>query len=881
MASAKRVVAGLLLLVLAVLPLIGFNATGTGRTLAFFADPLKGLWGQGLAAAPLRGELSLPGLHGRVVVVRDSYGVPHLFAENEHDLFQAFGFIQACDRLWQMDLQRRIVEGRLAELVGEPGLSSDKWMRMLGLGRVAEESWRLVVRLAEEGDEWARRTRAAVEAYTLGVNQCIDYMARTGRLPLEYRLLGVDPEPWSPVDSMAVAKLIDYVLSFNDNDLLWGLVASRTGGWVLGLYMDYAEWVYREGRVIVGKGESLYRNESLAGFRPEQPVAHPRDSVVLDYTVDLEGLGEALKGFIEAKMEAESIAAPLYWALREGFSNNWVVGGSLTASGHPLLANDPHLALTAPPVWYEVHLVSRDTGLNVYGVAFPGVPFVVIGRNQYISFGYTNSMVDVVDLYYYVWNGSKYYYNGSWLEPRRSVEEILVRRGNGYDRVELEVFETMPGRIVEFDTGAGKYRVAVKATTLMPEPIAVWAYMVNHARSVYDYLEAQRYFYSPIQNAVVADGENILYSPSGLVPIRTRLPLVDVGDGRLVPNTGFLPFNGSRAEGEWIGFLSFKDIPRLLNPGRGFVATANNMIIHNYTLDGAPVYLQWSFLDSYRWMRIAELVEEKSRGKGLTAEDMRAIQMDVKSKAAEELVPVLVALAEKAGGLGGLERKALDMLKNWDYVMDADKPEPSIAYAWLFVALNTTWSSVAEKAGLRLGYHELLHVLRLEMLEYMLKTSKGGEYLEKLTGMSPEQLASQTLRKAIEYLEKYYGSREPRDWVWGRAHRVLIAHAMGKLLPWLNYPVEPAPGGPFTVNVAPMIGLGDPVTHGPSVRLVADMAPGATGLIVLPGGDSGHPFSKYYDNQYLDWLRGVYHPVVLASDPGDVEGVVLVLNPGS
>ena len=874
-----RTVTGILLLILAFMPLVAFNATSTGHVLGFFSDPLTGLWGQGVAAKPLAGQLVLPGLSHQVVVVRDEEGVPHIFAETEHDLFQAFGFIQACDRLWQMDLQRRIVYGRLSELFGERALASDKWMRMLGLGDAAEKSWKLIREMAAQGDRAAEATVKAVEAFTRGVNECIDYLSSHNRLPLEYRILGAKPEPWRPEDSMAVAKLIDYVLSFNNNDLVWGLIASKTGPEPLALYVDYRAWLSSKGRVIIRDPGEIYLNESLGGFKPPQATALPGEAKILNYTVDLAAMGKLLEGYIEAKMEAEK---PWQWIARgilEGFSNNWVVGGSLTASGHPLLANDPHLLLTAPPIWYEVHLYSKDTGLNVYGVAFPGVPFIVIGRNNYIAFGYTNSMVDVVDLYYYVWRNNRYYYNGSWLEPVKHVEEIRVKTPKGYRVEKLVVLETVHGRIAEFQLGNRTYRLAVRATTLMPEPIAVWAYLQDHARSVYEYLNAQRYFYSPIQNAVVADKDNILYSPSGLIPVRSNLPLIGLGDGRKIPNYGMIPYNGSRGEGEWIGFIPFNKIPRLLNPSWGYVATANNLIVYNYTVNGTPLYLQWDVLDSYRWVRIASLIEKLSSEKKLTLSDMKKIQMDTKSMAAEKMIPLLLGLV-RGEKLSPLASKATEMLRKWDYEMNPEKPEPSIAYAWLYVLINTTWSKIAEKAGIPLDYHLLLHILKLEMLEYMLSTDKGRKYLEDITGFPPRQLAKTTLEKAVKYLEEYFSTGKPEKWVWGKAHRILIAHILGGILTWLNYPPRPEPGGPFTVNVAPMIGLGNPVTHGPSVRFVADLAPGRTGEIVLPGGDSGHPFSKYYENQYLDWLNGVYHKILMPSNPSSLKGETLVLKPG-
>ncbi|MET1128621.1 MAG: penicillin acylase family protein, partial [Thermoproteota archaeon] len=719
----------------------------------------------------------------------------------------------------------------------------------------------------------------------------MERMLSLGQLPVEYRLLGAVPEPWRPEDSMAVAKLVDYGLSFSTADLEWGLAASYAGSWILGLYLDYARWIHGLGRQIVRDVSEVLADKALGeSFAGNPPVAGPEDSEPAGYYVDLEALREMLEGYARLVASVRKVAGiPL---AAPGFSNNWVVHGMHTASGYPLLANDPHLSLSVPPVWYEAHLVANDTGLNVYGVAFPGIPFIVIGRNENVAFGFTNSMVDVVDLYYYVWSDDgRYLYKGSWLEPRKHVERILVRTSRGFEERTITVHETVHGRVVEFTAGNRTYRLAVRATTLMPSPVAVWAYLMNHAESVWDFVEAQRYFYSPIQNAVVADTRgNVLYAPVGLVPVRTRLPLVRVetAHGLIeVPNTGFLPYNGSRGEGEWAGFLPFHMVPRLLNPSWGYVATANNMIAYSYLPGRSQLYLQWSFLDSYRWLRIDEMLRRRMGGGGLTLDDMREIQMDYHSAALRQVLGMLLDHLPTQG-LGELEERAADMLREWlreGCPMDAGRPEPAIGYAWAYTLLKHLWGRLAGEKGIPLGQEEALDVLRLEVVEYVLAAASRGDtwYLERLAGRaSLEELAAETLREAVRYLRSFYGTDDPSSWIWGQAHRLEAKHALGSVIGWLNYPELEMPGGPFTVNVAPMVGLGSGVEHGPSVRFIADMSPGATGLIVIPGGNSGSPFSPYFDNQLLDWLTGRYHPVRLDRGPeslGDIAVGTAVFSP--
>ncbi len=846
-----RLLTGILLVIL------GFSSVASlfnpiARFIVLLSDPASGFWSYTLDAKLDSESIVLPGLRGKVEVYYDVNGVPHVIAEYEEDAFRVIGWLHARDRFWQMDVMRRIGYGNLSALVGEAALGVDKFMRTLGYHVAVRESFRLVEELAREGDTWAQRALRALRAYAEGVNAWLEQTLREDRVPVEYRILGARPEPWRPEDSMAVAYVIIHGLGFKESDAKIALLAAAKGSWVLSLFLDVRDWL--SNATIAGTEWRNYIDVFTDYmFRPAVPLAKPEDVIVLsDVHVVPERLSELI-GLSSDFSEPQQLRI-LSLILSGVFSNNWVIHGSRSATGYPLLANDPHLQLSVPPVWYEMSVEIKETKLWVHGVAFPGVPFIIIGRNQYVAFGYTNSMIDVVDFYYYVWSGDKYYYMGEWRNANTRLERILVRDPMGnYRVIEHRVLETVHGPVLEYKG----LRMAVKTTTTMPSPIMVWAYRVMNARSVYDVLEAQQYFYAPIQNAIAADVEgNILYSPTGLIPVRTRLPILvlEAPEGtRLVVNTGFYPFNGSRGEGEWLGFMPFSEIPRLLNPPKGYVATANNYIAANYSYHGAPHNLQLYVCDRYRFQRIVELLEEKlANGAGLA--DMAEIQIDTVSLAARNFISLFRAIAPEK----------TFVFKGWDFNMLVDDYRPTIAFEWIRTVHDTLWSPVFEAAGLEPDYG--CSGVRLELTEYMLREALEGNtwYLEKLGWSDIVGLVTQTYSKTMNKLRELYGTNDYREWLWGRKHQYAATHLLGGVIPWLNYEPLPAPGDPYTVNPSPETRLGEGVRAGPSVRFVADLDPNARvlALFQMPGGNSGNPFSKYYDNQYEPWVRGLYHSAV-------------------
>ena len=819
--------------------------------LPYLADPLQGLWaGKRLARIPP--AVNLEGLESEVKVVWDRWGVPHIYASSEEDLFRVEGWVHASLRLFQMDLYRRVAEGRLSELVGEKGLETDVFIRTLGLHRAIDASLRLMEEKAASDPNVAATLRA-LEAYAEGVNAYILWAKRTGSLPVEYRLLGADPEPWTVKDSLAIAKLLSLMLSYDDSDVMRYFLVEKFGIQVL----------FDVGAV---RGDA----HTPIILRPEESRAAVSLFQGTEFAYDLKYVNPYM--YAQRRVPSSLALEPLSlkpaaleprWlrdARLAAVSNNWVVSGRLTSTGRPILANDPHLQLTAPPIWAEVYLDSPT--YRAYGVTVPGVPFVIIGRGEHVAWGFTNSFIDVVDWYYYKWSGGRYYYKGEWLKPSERTEVIKVRESRGYKEVTITVRETVHGPLIDFNTSRGVYRLAVKWVGLQPSLVAVWAYLAPKSRDIYDFIRAQRYFDSPIQNAVIADDRgNIAYSPTGLIPVRDPLPVIREGDVSLV-NWGLLPFNGSAGEGEWVAYVSFPYIPRLVNPSWGYVATANNRIL---PYGAYPFELQSFYCDHYRHSRIVQMITE-APGK-ISPDYVKRMQLDVKSLAMEDVVPLLVELARRAPG-SSQYKEILDGLEKWDHVMDAGSPWPAIAYYWAYIFHSRLWAPIFESLGLEYDYCVAKAEYTVQLLR---KALSGDEDVAERYGVTPEA-ALEALKEALGKLEEQMGP-DRAAWEWGRVHYYKFKHPLGSvaILGWLNYPSRPAPGDSFTVNLAPKMDLDNPeVDKGPSVRFIATMAWEVWGYIALPGGESGVPFSQHYTDLFLQWAAGEYRVIEPSPEPAAV-----------
>ncbi len=832
---APRVAAGygLLLLLgvlLAVSPLLS-------PALYAFVDPVNGVPGAAMASGLPRGLVLRPsGVPGEAVVWFDGAGVPHVEGSTVEAAFYAVGWVHASQRLFQMDLFRRLPQAELSALVGEAGLESDRLALLLGFPRNVEESWQAIA-----GDPGLEELRRIIEAYVRGINDYIAYAESQGMLPVEYRVLGQRPEPWSPEDVVAIAKVFQLMLAWDTDDLVLARLVEKYGPDVI-VDLDVVE---RSRNVAHASCDIATTWGSAAALAPGSLSQAP---------------GQASGGVQDLSLMPspdpvlEFLREATRFIPRGGLSNNWVVAPGYTESGYPLVANDPHLALTAPSLWILQHV--RAPGFNVAGVALPGSPFVIIGRNLSVAWGFTNVGSDFVDFYYYQWvDEETYLYKG---EPRKvEREEHVVRVWNpltGSYREETVVVErTVHGPLIEW----GGSRYAVAFTGMGSTTDVVFIYLLNKAGSVEEALAAQRYFGAPVQNMVVADvNGSWAYSPVGRFPQRSNLPVIETREGPVV-NTGFLPFNGSEGQGEWAGYVPYEQLPVVYNADAPFVATANSKPFEGDCWRG----LGWNYHDRFRTARIQELLSaaiERDGKVGLL--DSAMIQLDTRDTGVERLVEIGLGLLRDAGVPPELE-EYVALLEDWlarPTMAPGERGGPALALAFAYKLYSKTWEAVY-------GSGEDLGWFKVEHLEALYDAYRAGEpWVDRYAPQGLPSIALEALREAVELLRQYYGTGDPEFWEYGRLHYYKPDHPF---LEPAGLPEAPAPGGPFSVNVAPPATLspveGAPVKVGPSVRLLSDLSQPVL-LAALPGGTSGNPWSQYYDNLYRQhWLTGRYHAINL------------------
>ena len=732
------------------------------------------------ARPQVAGTAELRGLSGPVTVTRDRWGVPHIRAQaSDADALFALGYVHAQDRLWQMEFQRRVARGQLSEVLGGAALEQDKFLRTWGFYRAAEAALPAL----------SARTRTLLSAYTAGVNAAISQ----GKLPLEFRVLGFRPGRWTDVDSLAWQKLMAFDLGGNwEQELNARRIVDRLGA---------------------GELNTLY---------PPYPAGAPTILSARDLKgpdVKAPDTGAVLSPTTQAVLsnQAALIASLGFAPAPDKGSNDWVVSGRLTKSGKPLLADDPHLALQAPMLWYLADL--RGPTLHVIGATIPGLPGVVIGRNDRVAWGVTNTGPDVQDLY---------------LEPPGSVlkERTEIIKVKGRPDVRLTVRESRHGPIITGTGGVNVQNVALRWTALDPGDTTLDAFLgINYARNWTDFTNALKRYVTPMQNFVYADVDgNIGYYAPGRVPIRLGW-------------SGELPVAGDGAH-EWAGFVPFEGLPHVYNPPEGLIVTANNKAVP----DGYPYQLTnpagWA--PPYRAERILELLKGKT---GLTARDMAAVQADTLSLLWQSLKPALLATRPQ----DERDKAALDVLRTWDGRQDMNSVGSSIFAAW--------YSRLAGMASDELGqstpWNEPLFVAG--------QLNNNGKYCQNARAKIPgcAALLSATLHAAVQDLTGRLGE-DMNAWQWDKLHRTASKHgAFGGVtaLAWIWNRSVPSPGGLYTVDVG-SYDLGTFVQdHGPSYRQVVDLANPDAGRFVGTLGQSGNPLSIHYADQEGLWQRGESLPM--------------------
>ncbi|WP_134739978.1 penicillin acylase family protein [Nocardioides sp. 503] len=805
-----------------------------------------------LARRPLpqtSGELVLPGLVGDVEVVRDEHGIPQLYADTLDDLMRGQGYVHAQERFFEMDVRRHATAGRLAELFGEDALESDLYVRTMGWRRVAERELALV----------EPSTRTALEAYAAGVNAFLAESSPT-ETALEYTVLdagGLDyhPEDWTAVDSLAWLKAMAWDLRGNmaeeiDRVLTADAVGEQRAAQLYPAY-PYAEHapIVQQGAVVDGVFE---QDATTGGTRNPQ-----RAPFTAAQRAPLAALGEGLSRM------------PAWLGRGEGLgSNSWVVDGEHSATGEPLLANDPHLGVGVPGVWMQMGLHCRRVGpecpLDVAGSTFSGVPGVIIGHNADIAWGFTNLGPDVTDLFVERVRGDTWRYDGRRRPLRVRTETVEVAGG---DDVELTVRETEHGPLVSDvdDTlarvaglaekqGPGpeedEYAVALAWTALQPGTTADAILGLDAATDWDSFRDAAADFAVPAQNLVYADrAGHIGYQAPGLVPIRRS------------GNDGTVPSAGWRPENDWTGeFVPYDGLPRVLDPEEGFVVTANQAVVGE---DDYPYFLTGDWDRGYRSERIRhELLEDDE----LSVADMEALQLDDRHPLAPVLTPYLLEQRLRPGYADDGQR----LLRGWDFRQQAD----SAAAAYYHVV----WRNL-----LGLTFHDELTgdqrpdggARWMSVVEQLLERPRSP-WWDDVTTEDVVETRDDVLTAALLAARDELTSRvspDPDEWRWGDLHQLELRSStlgesgIGPVERMVNRGGWDVGGGAATVDATGWDAReGYEVTTAPSMRMVVSLGDLDASRWINLTGVSGHPFSEHYTDQTDLWAAGDSLPWVFSRD---------------
>ena len=726
------------------------------------------------------GRIVLLGLKAEVRVERDADGVPQIIAQEDEDVAFGLGFTHAQERLFQMELQRRYGAGRLAEIFGPQAVTTDRQMRVLGLYRAAE---------AEIPFLSAEMNRA-LNAYAAGVNAFLT--SRRGALPPEFMLLGFAPEPWRPADS-----------------LVWGkLMAVQLGG------------NYR-GELLRARMARSISAADLAFLYPEYPKDAP--TTLAEMLPIYRGL--ALDAVYEA---LPPIVGPNY------ASNNWVVDGKHSASGKPLLANDPHLAFGAPGFWYLARLKTPQH--EIAGGTVAGVPLVVIGHNERIAWGFTTTTADVEDLFIEKIDPAD---PGRYLTPQGSApfttrrETIVVK---GAPPAEIDIRETRHGPVLSDVLLPGAtdpgFVLALAATFTMPDDRsaeAIWE--IDRASGWAGFRAALEKFVGPMQNIVYADVDGTIgFIAPGLVPIRRN------GDG-------WLPVPGWTGEYDWTGFIPFAALPSAVNPPSGHFVSANNKIVP----DCYPYFISRDWDLPNRAERIEALLAATPVQSSRTS---AAIQADTLSPMAQRLVPLMTAMVDRSEA----RHEAIERMQRWDFLMGLDKSEPLLFTAWLrqfsrSILFGRFGNAVSDYWDLR---PQVIEAVLTQRPEWCGDPNRPGEE-------SCGSRLAETLDLVLSDLRRGYGP-DMKKWQWGRAHVAVFANQVFSRIPvlrdWLKVSI-PTPGAYDTLNRGPSTIRDDASPFeqhfGAGLRMITDLAaPGDAEMIITPG-QSGNPLSAHYADLLRRW----------------------------
>jgi penicillin amidase len=758
-----------------------------------FLNPATGFW-QNAESKNLiaREELKLDGLHDQVIIRYDEHHVPHVFAKNEHDLYYAQGYITATDRLWQMDIQTRSASGRLAEVVGAGALETDRNHRRMGMIYGAEQTLRGMMKDPQ--------TRASVLAYTDGVNQYIHNLTIRNH-PIEYKLLDYNPEEWKPLNCALLLKLMTETLAGGSDDLQMTATLNQFGAAATqDLFPDQN---FQKDPIIPAGTKWNFK-----------PLAIPQPSASF----------KAQTGSDKPRAKVEGIG-----------SNNWAVAGSKSASGYPLLANDPHLGLTFPSIWYQVQLSAP--GVNVYGVSLPGAPNIIIGYNQHISWGVTNVDADVMDWYKIKFkdaNQTEYWHNNRWNKTTRRTEVIKVR--NSADVTENVVY-THYGPVVYNKPDA----LALRWIAHEESNDILTFYLLNRSKNYDDYRKALARYTAPAQNFIFAStGNDIAITPNGKLPLKFK-------------DQGKFVLDGTDAANDWQGWIPADQNPTVKNPPRGFVSSANQ----EPTDSTYPYYINWQFGPYQRSKRINTRLGAMNK---ITVDSLRMLQNDNYSITARDVLPALLHYIDSSK-LDGSQLAALKLLKQWNLRYDATATGAGIFSNWWEKVYQLTWKDEFGNTSEELHWPSRDRTLQMLLQQ---PEAKWWNDVKTPSNETCSDIVNRAFITAIDEMVSKHGQPGPA-WQWGLIRPTEIKHMAN--LPGFGSG-KFASGG--TNGVVNAISGG----NGPSWRMVVQMGPQVKGYGIFPGGQSGNPGSMFYTDMVQTWKDGRLNELLFLKSAGEKSGRV-------
>ncbi|MCX2479237.1 penicillin acylase family protein [Pedobacter sp. MC2016-15] len=800
----KNKLKALICVIIPVVLAFAFNTKfGSLPPLLKFLNPFTGFWQNAESVRQKKKiSLKLKGSREAIQVVFDDRMIPHVFAKNDHDVYFAQGYLTAKDRLFQMDFQTRYAAGRISEVVGIKAIELDKYQRRMGMVYGAENS--LKGMMADP------KSRDMINAYTEGINAYIRSLSNA-QLPLEYKLLDFKPEDWTPLKCALLLKQMSATLAMGSTEFYMTNILQKFGPEVTSdLFPDYP---FKEDPIIPA-GTSW-------NFKPLQLPQPPASFT------------EKTTGNVRTKTLEEGIG-----------SNNWALAGAKTASGYPILANDPHLNLTLPSIWYQIQL--HAPGLNVYGVSLPGAPGVIIGFNDRVAWGVTNVDADILDYYQIKFKDNshqQYWYNNEWKNTTKRMEVIKIR---GSRNLTDTVYYTHHGPVVYFQKPS-----KLKLADNVPTGNALrWIahdssnelrtfYDLNRAKSYTDYRKALTYYTAPAQNFIFASADNdISITANGKFPLKYR-------------DQGKFILDGTDPKDDWQGWIPAAENPTVKNPERNFVSSANQ----SSTDPSYPYYINWEFGDYARGKRINDKLKSMNKA---TADSMRVMQSDSYSILAQDILPALLSRVQQ-DKLNATQKEAFDTISKWDKSYSAHSIGGSIFNLWTNLLLTAIWSDEFTDAKSPMQYPS-----KYRTVELILK-DPGSKWFDKVNTPAKEtldDLVNESLKNTCDSLERKFGPIGT-PWEWANLKQTNVPHLLN--ITGFGSKKLMIGGAKGTINA-----LSE--SNGPSWRMVVELGKKPKGQGVYPGGQSGNPGSPFYDNMIDTWAGGKLYDLYLMSSPEDQQG---------